>query len=68
MPRKRFSEMTVAELEAYEQTERYSEGREMAFDRGNPETILEYWEREEPTDTELRIIIKNILYRIRGMT
>jgi hypothetical protein len=64
--RKRFNEMSLAELEALETSERYAKGRSDAFYHGNPDTVLEYWEREEPTDTELRVIIKNILYRMGG--
>lgn len=61
MTRKRFSEMTVEELEAYDASDRYVAGRADAFDHGNSETILEYWDRDEPSDAELRAIIRNML-------
>lgn len=64
--RKRFSEMTLEELQALEQSENYIRGRRDAFDHGNPDTVLEYWNHEEPTDEELRVILKNILYRLGG--
>jgi hypothetical protein len=65
MARKRFSEMSVAELEAIDNSDRYLRGRADAFDHGNPETVLDYWHRETPDDTELRAIVKNILERLR---
>ena len=59
--RKRFYEMTNEELTELDNSERYTKGRAAAFDHGLPETILEYWERQEPNDSELRAIVKNIL-------
>lgn len=64
MARKRFREMTATELDAFDASDRYRRGREDAFDHGNPDTVLEYWERAEPTDAELRVIIKNVLQRL----
>jgi hypothetical protein len=64
MSRKRFVEMTVEELTAIDNSQRYIIGRSDAFDHGKPETILEYWEREEPSNNELVSIIKNILNRM----
>lgn len=68
--RKRFEDMSLEELQAYERTENYRIGRADAFDHGNPETILEYWERgaptyDEPTYDELLVIVRNLLGRIR---
>lgn len=62
--RKRFSEMSVAELEAYEQSERAVRGRQDAFDHGNTETILEYWDRSAPTYDELLTIVRNLLTKL----
>jgi hypothetical protein len=59
--RKRFDEMTVAELEAYERSSNYDIGRQAAFTNWLPETIIEYWLRKEPDDFELREIVKNML-------
>ena len=67
MPRKRFEDLTVEELMAYEQTEMYARGRSDAFDHGKCETILEYWNRDEPTDDELRSIVKNLVAKMEGM-
>lgn len=64
--RKRFADMTLAELEAYDQTDSYQRGRADAFDHGEPSTVLEYWGREEPNDAELRLIVKNILQKMPG--
>ena len=66
MPRKRFADMTDAELEAYDASDRYTCGRRDAFDHGKPETILKYWEREEPTLEELCTIVKNLLSHHQG--
>lgn len=62
--RKRFHEMSVQELTAYEQSQAYRVGRADTFDHGNPETILEYWDREEPSHQELLTIVRNLLGRI----
>lgn len=62
--RKRFHEMSVAELQAYEQTANYRTGRADAFDHGNPETVLEYWEREAPNHDEPLAIVRNLLGRV----
>jgi hypothetical protein len=61
--RKRMEDMSTEELLAYERSANYRIGRSDAFDHGNPETILEYWERDEPTDVELRAIVRNLLKR-----
>jgi hypothetical protein len=61
--RKRFYEMSVSEMQAYEQSEQYRVGRADAFSHGNPETVLEYWDREEPTYAELTTIVRNLLGR-----
>jgi hypothetical protein len=63
--RKRISEMSDAELIVYEQSENYRIGRTDAFDHGNPETVLEYWERDAPTHDELLSIVRNLLRRVR---
>lgn len=55
--------MSISELEAYDQSERYRTGRQDAFDRGNPETILEYWDRDAPNHDELLAVVRNILSR-----
>lgn len=64
MSRKRFADMTLSELEAYEEGERYQTGRKDAFNHGNPETIIEYWDRDAPNHDELLIIVRNILSRM----
>lgn len=64
MKRKRFYEMSVDELNAYDQSESYRTGRADAFDHGNPETILEYWGRDAPTHDELLVIVRNMLSRL----
>lgn len=63
--RKRFEDMSVAELQDYEQTDAYTVGRRDAFDHGNPETILEYMERDAPTYDELVAIVRNLLGRVQ---
>lgn len=62
--RKRFSEMTMKELQEYEDTQSYHRGRSDAFGHGNPETIKEYWDRSAPTHDELLLIVRNILNRL----
>lgn len=63
--RKRFADMSDAELIEYERTENYRIGRADAFDHGNPETILEYWDRGAPEYAELLSIVRNLLGRVR---
>jgi hypothetical protein len=63
MKRKRISEMSDAELSAYDQSESYRIGRADAFDHGNPETILGYWKRCAPDHDELLAIVRNLLGR-----
>lgn len=62
--RKRFDDMSTDELLAYERSENYRIGRADAFNHGNPETILEYWERDAPTHDELLAIVRNLLRRV----
>lgn len=64
MPRKRYSEMSLEELMAEDARTSYEHGRADAFDHGKPETVLRYWEQQEPSDDELRIIVKNLLERM----
>ncbi len=61
--RKRFEDMSIDELLAYEQSSGYAIGRAAAFDYGNPATILEYWTRDEPSHSELLAIVRNLLRR-----
>lgn len=62
--RKRVREMTTEELMAEDRRSSYVVGRSDAFHYGKPESILKYWEAEEPTEVELHVIIRNILGRI----
>ena len=64
MPRKRYSEMALEELMQEDAKDNYERGRADAFDHGKPETVLWYWEQEEPTDEDLRSIVKNMLRRM----
>jgi len=62
--RKRFEDMSTAELLEYEKTERYAHGRADAFNHGTPATIKEYWNQEAPTPAELLEIVYNLLGRV----
>lgn len=62
--RKRFSEMSLEELQAYEVSENYRTGRADAFSHGSFETIMEYWDMSAPTYDELLSIVRNLLGRL----
>jgi hypothetical protein len=66
--RRRFSEMSAEELTAYDQSASYARGRADAFDHGKPETIDEYWEREEPSDAEVRVILRNVVRQLARLS
>lgn len=66
MPKgKPLSKMSLEELMAIDRETSRREGRADAFDHGNPETVIRYWNDQEPSLEELYVIIRNILERMR---
>ena len=62
-------EYTFAELEEQDRINRSRIGRQDAFDHGKPATILRYWESgRDPDNEELRVIVRNILHMLEGLT
>lgn len=65
MSRRRKPPPTLREMEAADAADRARQDREDTFFHGPPDDILSQWWHGEPSDEELRVIIKNILARMR---